>query len=179
MEEYLQVGILVKPHGIKGAIKVFPTTDEQKRFKKGQTFLLQHKTEKLTVKVESAQYFKQFAILKFEGIDTPEEINLYRNCPLLTDREHAAKLSKDEYFIADLIGLSVESDAGEAIGEVTDVITTGANEVLIIKAGGGTYDGTTVAPGTELLFPSIKECIKEIDFENGKIVVHIMPGLLG
>ncbi len=178
MQEYLQVGVLTKPHGIKGAVKVFPTTDDNKRFKKGQELLLEGKKESFTVKVETVQFFKQFAILKFEGINTPEEIGVYQGCPLLVDREHAVKLKKDEYFMSDLIGLPVYTEEEELIGEVKDVFSTGANEVLLIKAAGGTLGEYKVEKGQELLFPSIKECIKQIDMENERITAHIMPGLL-
>ncbi len=179
MQKELQVGVLTKPHGVHGAVKVFPTTDDTRRFKKGQEFILERKKERRTVKVEKVQTSGQFVVLKFEGFETPEEIAPYASCPLLVDREHAVALKKDEFFLTDLEGLSVYRDTdGALIGTVTSVMPTGANEVLIIKAVGGEYDGIEVAPGKELLFPSIKECIKQIDVPGGKIVAHLMTGLI-
>ncbi|MCR5282777.1 MAG: ribosome maturation factor RimM [Lachnospiraceae bacterium] len=166
--DYVCVGVLTKPHGVRGAVKVFPMTDDVRRFKKGQEFLLKGKKQTLQVKVETVQFFKQMVILKFEGIDTPEEIETYREAELLVDKAHRVGLKKGEYFISDIIGLSVVSDEGVTIGVVTDVLTTGANEVLVIRA----------EDGRELLFPSIKECILAIDPEAGKVTAHIMPGLM-
>ena len=98
MQKELQVGVLTKPHGVHGAVKVFPTTDDTRRFKKGQEFILERKKERRTVKVEKVQTSGQFVVLKFEGFETPEEIAPYASCPLLVDREHAVALKKDEYF---------------------------------------------------------------------------------
>ncbi len=178
MQEYLQIGVITKPHGVRGAVRVFPTTDDVKRFKAGQEYILQTRKGDIQVKVEKVQYIKQFAILKFEGIDTPEDAERYRECPLLVDREHAVKLKKDEYFISDLIGMEVISDENEKIGVISDVISTGANEVLVIEAYGGKVAGTILAKGHELLFPSIKECILKMDIDQGVVTAHIMPGLL-
>ena len=166
--DYVCVGVLTKPHGVRGAVKVFPMTDDVKRFKKGQEFLLQGKKQTFPVKVETVQFFKQMVILKFEGIDTPEQIETYREAKLLVDKEHRVGLKKGEYFISDIIGLSVVSDEGQPIGSVTDVLSTGANEVLVIEA----------EDGREYLFPSIKECILGIDTEAGVVTAHIMPGLM-
>ena len=166
MQEYLQIGVITKPHGVRGAVRVFPTTDDVKRFKAGQEYILQTRKGDINVKVEKVQYIKQFAILKFEGIDTPEDADVYRECPLLVDRDHAVKLKKDEYFISDLIGMEVISDEAEKIGVIRDVISTGANEVLVIEAFGGKVAGAEIPKGCELLFPSIKECIIKIDSDS-------------
>ena len=179
MQDYLQVGVLTRPHGVKGAVKIFPTTDDTSRFQKGLTFYLKGKREIRAVKVENVQFFKQYVILKLDCFSTPEEAALYQGCELLVDREHAVELKEDEYFMSDLEGLEVWTKQGQKVGVVTQVMPTGANEVLVIRAAGGEYDGVKVAAGTQLLFPSIKECIKQIDLEAGRITVHIMPGLLG
>lgn len=169
LEELLQVGILSSTHGVRGEMKVFPTTDDVNRFKKNKDYILGTKKGNMDVKVQSVKFFKQFVILKFEGIDTLDDVMQYKGCSLYVNREHAVKLKKDEYFIADLIGLEVVDENGERIGELTDVMQTGANDV---------YEITTL-DGTEYLFPAIKECILNIDMEAGVITVHVMPGLMG
>lgn len=179
MQEFLQVGVITKPHGIKGAVKVYPTTDDTSRFQKGLTFYLKDKKGTRTVKVENVQFFNQYVILKLDCFASPEEAAVCRGCELLVDRENALKLQEDEYFLSDLEGLEVVTEKGQTVGTVKSVMPTGANEVLIIRAAGGELEGVTVAQGQELLFPSIKECIKKIDFETGRITVHIMPGLIG
>ncbi len=178
MQDYLQVGVLTKPHGVRGAVKVFPTTDDRTRFKKGLTFYLKGKKETKTVKVENVQFFNQYVILKLDCFTTPEEAAPYQGCALLVDRENAVKLEEDEYFLADLEGMKVVTEEGIELGVVDRVMPTGANEVLIVRAFGGVFDGVEVPEGEEVLLPSIKECIKRIDPGEGRITVHIMPGLL-
>ena len=113
MEDLLQVGILSSTHGVRGEMKVFPTTDDVKRFKKNKDYILETPQGNKEVKVTGVKFFKQFAILKFEGFDTLDDILPYKGCRLFVTREHAVKCEKDEYFIADLIGLSVEDEEGK------------------------------------------------------------------
>lgn len=168
MEDLLQVGVLSSTHGVRGEMKIFPTTDDVKRFKKNKEYILETPKGNLDVKVESVKFFKQFVILKFEGIDTLDDILPYKGCRLLVNREHAVKCAKDEYFIADLIGLKVEDEEGNEIGTLTDVMQTGANDVYVIEN----------KEGKEYLFPAIKECVLNVDIKAGKVIVHVMPGLM-
>ncbi len=168
MEDLLQVGILSSTHGVRGEIKVFPTTDDVKRFKKNKEYILGTKNGNMDVRVESVKFFKQFVILKFEGIDTLDDILVYKGCSLYVNRAHAVKLQKDEYFIADLIDMEVFDVDDNYIGKLTDVLETGANDV---------YEITTEDDKT-YLFPAIKECIKKVDMEKRKITAYVMPGLM-
>lgn len=168
MEDLLQVGILSSTHGVRGEIKVFPTTDDVKRFKKNKEYILGTKNGNIDVMVESVKFFKQFVILKFEGIDTLDDILAYKGCSLYVNRAHAVKLQKDEYFIADLIGMEVFDEEDNYIGKLTDVLETGANDV---------YEITTEDDKT-YLFPAIKECIKKVDMDSRKITAYVMPGLM-
>ena len=168
MEDLLQVGILSSTHGVRGEIKVFPTTDDVKRFKKNKEYILGTKNGNIDVMVESVKFFKQFVILKFEGIDTLDDILAYKGCSLYVNRAHAVKLQKDEFFIADLIGMEVFDEDENYIGKLTDVLETGANDV---------YEITTEDEKT-YLFPAIKECIKKVDMDNRKITAYVMPGLM-
>lgn len=168
MNDLLQVGVLSSTHGVRGEMKIFPTTDDVKRFKKNKEYILETTKGNMTVKVESVKFFKQFVILKFEGIDTLDDILPYKGCRLLVDREHAVKCAKDEYFIADLIGLDVIDEEEKSIGKLEDVMQTGANDVYVIRGN----------DKKEYLFPAIKECILQVDVPNGFIKVHIMPGLM-
>lgn len=168
MEDFLQIGVISSTHGIKGEVKVYPTTDDVNRFKKLKEVYLDTGKEKLTLHPESVKFFKQFVILKFKEFGNINEIEQFRNKSLLVDRQNAVKLRKDEYFIADLIGLSVVTEEGDAFGLMKDVMQTGANDVYVVER----------TNGEEVLLPAIKECVKEIDIENEKITVHIMDGLL-
>ena len=116
MEERFQVGVISSTHGIKGEVKVFPTTDDVKRFKKNMELILDTGKEEILLSVESVKFFKQFVILKFKGIDNINDIEKYKSKSLYVTRKNAVKLKKDEYFIADLLGMNVFEDTGEPLG---------------------------------------------------------------
>lgn len=168
MEQLLQVGVISSTHGIRGEVKVFPTTDDVKRFKKLKKVILDTGREHLPLEVESVKFFKQFAIVKFKGIDNINDIEKYKGKSLLVDRENAVKLRKDEYFIADMIGLQVYTEEGEAFGVLKDVLETGANDVYIIDS----------PKHGEVLVPAIKQCILDVDIEGQKMTIHLMEGLV-
>ena len=168
MEQLLQVGVISSTHGIRGEVKVFPTTDDVKRFKKLKKVILDTGREHLPLEVESVKFFKQFAIVKFKGIDDINDIEKYKGKSLLVDRENAVKLRKDEYFIADMIGLQVYTEDGEAFGVLKDVLETGANDVYIIDS----------LKHGEVLVPAIKQCILDVDIEGQKMTIHLMEGLV-
>ena len=171
MEEYFKVGIITSTHGLKGEVKVFPTTDDVKRFKRLKKVTLdtgKARDAGTVLEIESVKFFKQFAILKFRGIDSIEDVERYRKASLLVPRSDAVRLKKDEYFVADLIGLTVRDEDGTEIGTLKDVIETGANDVYAID----------LRDGRELLLPAIKQCVLEVDVEAGFIRIHILEGLL-
>lgn len=168
MEDLLQVGAIAQTHGIHGEVKVFPMTDDVKRFQKLKEIILDTGREKMTLEIEGVKYFKKFVILKFKGIDNINDIERYKGKSLYVTRENAVKLGRDEYFIADLIDLEVFDEDGNYLGVLTNVIETGANDVYEVR----------FEDGREVLFPAIKQCILDIDMENRKMKVHIMDGLL-
>lgn len=168
MDKMLQVGVISSTHGIRGEVKVFPTTDDVNRFKKLKEVHLDTGKEMILLHPESVKFFKQFVILKFKEFNSINDVEAYKGKSLLVDRENAVRLRKGEFFIADLIGLKVVTEDGNSFGVMTDVMQTGANDVYVVKRD----------TGEEVFLPAIKECIKEIDIENGQITVHIMDGLL-
>ena len=168
MEDLLQVGAITQTHGIRGEVKVFPLTDDVGRFKKGISLILDLGRSRLDLEVETVKFFKQVVILKFKGYDSINEIENFVKKNLYVTRENAVKLKKDEYFIADLIGIQVVSDEGEELGTISDVLQTGANDVYEVE----------MADGKSLLLPAIKQCILNVDVENGTMQVHVLEGLL-
>lgn len=168
MEQMFQVGVISSTHGVRGEVKVYPTTDDVKRFKKLKEVILDTGREQKLLEIETVKFFKQFVILKFKGIDSINDIEKYKGKSLLVDREHAVKLKKDEYFIADMIGMRVVTEAGQAFGTLKEVIETGANDVYIID---------TKEHG-EVLVPAIKQCILDVDIENSTMRIHLLEGLV-
>jgi 16S rRNA processing protein RimM len=168
MNDYLRVGVISSTHGIHGEVKVFPTTDDINRFKQLKQVFLDTGKEQIELEVEGVKFFKQQAILKFKGFDNINDIEKYKGKDLLVTRENAVKLKSDEYFIFDIIGSKVITDEDIELGELSEVMTTGANDVYIVKT----------KEGKEILLPSIKECILDVDVENKIIKVHVLPGLV-
>ena len=129
MDDFLTVGVITTAHGVHGEVKVYPTTDDVKRFKKARELTLDLKTGKKRVKVNGVKFFKQFVILKLEGYDTMDDALSLKKVPLLVTRAEAVKLEKDEYFIADLYGLMVYDEENNLLGEISEIYQTGANDV--------------------------------------------------
>ena len=163
MEDFFQVGIVTSPHGVRGEMKVFPTTDDARRFKRLKEVIADTGKERITLEIEGVKFF-----IKFRGIDSCDEAEKYRKTSLLVSRENAVRLSRDEYFIADLIGLTVQNEEGSEIGVLKDVMETGANDVYVIE----------LHDGRELLLPAIRQCVLQVDVKAGFIRIHILEGLL-
>ena len=154
MEDLLQVGIITSTHGVRGEVKVYPTTDDPRRFRRLKEVVLDTGKEKMNLEIEGVKFFKQFVILKFKGLDNINDIEKYRQKSLYVTRKNAVRLQRDEYFIADLIGLKVQDEDGKELGEVE------------------------MADGKSLLLPAIKQCILNVDVENGTMQVYVLEGLL-
>lgn len=168
MEQFFRVGVLTSTHGVHGEAKVFPTTDDSERFKDLKTVLLDTGKEHMELEIENVKFHKNMVILKFKGFDTIEAIERYKGKDLLVSRENAVKLKKNENYIADLLGLPVITDEGSTLGTLKDIMQTGANDVYVVET----------ETGKEILLPSIRECILDVDLDKGQILVHIMDGLL-
>ena len=168
MEQFLQVGVISSTHGIRGEVKVFPTTDDPMRFKKLKKVFLDTGRERLELEVQSVRFFKQFAIVKFKGIDNINDIEKYKGKGIFVPREDAVPLDEDEYYIADLIGMEVFTEDGH-FGVVKDVMETGANEVYIIESD----------EHGEVLIPAVRQCVLDVNVEEKKMKIRLMDGLIG
>ena len=167
-EDMLRVGVITSTHGIRGEVKVFPTTDDPMRFKKLKACVIQLKRETVQLEVQSVKFFKQYVILKFKGYDNINDIEQFVKKDLMVTRDNAVKCEPGEYFICDLIGLKVVTDDGKELGTLTEVLETGANNV---------YEVTTTN-GKQVLIPVIDECILAHDMEAKTVTVHLLDGLL-
>ena len=168
MEDLLKVGVITTTHGVRGEVKVFPTTDPE-RFLDLEYVILDAGREMKKLEIRNVKFFKNLVILKFDGIDNINDIEKYKGKQLYVTRENAVELDEDEYFIADMIGLDVIDENDNHIGKLTDVMQTGANDVYVINMEDCE---------DELLVPAIKECILDVNVKDGFIKIHIMEGLL-
>lgn len=166
MQNRLQVGVITSTHGVRGEVKIFPTTDDPKRFESLKEVWMEHNSQEVKLKITGVKFFKKYVILKFEGFDAIEQIEKYKGKELYIDRKDAVELKKDEFFIADLIGLNVETTDGTNLGKVMQVLQTGANDVYVV---GGL--------SKEYYLPAIADCVKSIDLSEKKMIVFLMKGL--
>lgn len=167
MTKYLEIGQIVNTFGIKGMVKVKPFTDDINRFDRLETIYIKNKKGNKEYKIQEVKYHKQMVMLKLEGIENPEEAENLRGSYLLIDRDKEEPLEEGTYYIVDLLGLEVFSDEGELLGKVDDIFNTGSNDIYVVKD----------ELGKQILLPGTSEVIKDVDLEQGKITVHLIPGL--
>ncbi len=168
MVDCFKVGIITQTHGIKGELKVFPTTDDAKRFKNLKETILLCDNKEYALNVEQVKFFKEYVIVKFKEYNDINDVLKFKGGELYVERKNAVKLNKDEYFIADLIDMEAVSDDGLYKGKVVDVMTGASNDVYVIL----------LDDDRELLLPAIKECILKVDIDKRTILFHLMDGLL-
>lgn len=172
MLEYLIIGQLINTHGVKGELKATALTDDPNRFNKLKWVYIDFggaNNESLKkYNIKGVKFFKQFVILKFEGVDSIEEAEKLKGLYMKIDRANAVKLPKDSYFITDIMGLDVYDENNMLLGQLTDVIQTGSNDVYVVKD----------SSGKEILLPALKSVVKEVLLSEKRISVIIPKGLL-
>lgn len=164
MDKYIEVGQIVNTHGLKGEVKVNPWTDAPEVFEAFDEVYLADET---VYKIENVRYQKNCALLKLSGIDVIEKAERLKNKILMAKREIFDALPDDTYLVADIKGLTVK-DEEIIYGTVDDVITTGSNDVYIVKSEGR----------KDILIPAIKDVILEINVKEGYILVNMPKGLI-
>lgn len=167
MEDIFRIGVITSTHGLKGEVKVFPTTDDVNRFKKLKKCILKTPKGDIEVEKNSCKFFKNMVILSFKEFKDINEVEKYKNCELYVTRDNAVPLDEDEYYIADVIGMEVYEEESR-LGVLADVMQTGANDVFVVDLG----------DKKELLIPVIKDCVLDIDYETKRINVKLMKGML-
>lgn len=169
---FVAIGEIVASHGLRGELRVVPLTDFPKRFATTESVLLGaagREPEGEPVRVERASLHGRFVLVKLAGVETMEAAEALRHRLLFVPREEVAPLPKGRFYVFDLIGLSVVTEEGTPLGELTDVVENPANDLFVVRRGGGQRD---------LLIPALKSVVREVDQEGGRMVVRLLPGLL-
>lgn len=156
MKKFLTVGQIINTHGINGELKVYPLTDDVKRFKKLDKIYIDGNENK----VVSCKIGPKIVILKIENIDSIDEATKYRQKYIEVSREDAVSLKKGSYFIADIVGCHVVDENGLDYGEISDVIQTKNNDVYWIKGS------------RELLIPALKNVVVNVNVEDKKVIIR-------
>ena len=168
MTKYLEIGQIVNTFGIKGMVKVKPFSENLKRFDELKKVYIENKKVKKEYEIEEVKYHKDMVLIKFKGVDNPEEAELLRTSYLVVDRKTQEPLEEGTFYIVDMLGLEVYTDEGELLGNLEDIFNTGSNDIYVVKN----------ELGKQILLPAIADVIKNIDMENKKIIVHLIPGLI-
>lgn len=163
--EFIVIGQITKPHGVRGEVKVKPHTDEPKRFTWLEQVYVGESSPRLMA-VEKARVSQSAVLLKLTAVNDRTAAEALRGEWLMVPEEEAIPLEADEYYLFQLEGLAVSTVEGELLGTLISVIETGANHVFVVQGEQG-----------ELLLPDIEEVVREIDFENGRMIVNLLPGL--
>lgn len=167
MEDYLRIGVLTSPHGVKGEISVYPTSEDLDRYSDLTDCFLLIKGEMKPVKVTGCKYKKNMPVLKFEGIDDRDAIEALRGTELYVDREHALDLDEGEYYLADIIGFKVSAD-NVIIGNIEDYFENAADQtIFVVKCN----DGTTK------YIPDIEEFVLDVNMEEEIVYVKLIKGM--
>jgi len=169
MNDRIAVGVIRKPHGVRGEASIEPWTDSAERFQELESVTLVSPDESSTreVRIESVRIHGERALLKFTGVETPEEVQKLHNWTIEIPEEEARALEEDEYFLHDLVGLTLVDAQGRERGVVTDVYEGGGAMLLSVKR----------ADGREFELPFAAQLCTEIDLNRKRMVVELPEGL--
>lgn len=160
----IEVGKIVNTHGVRGDIKINPYIDDVEAFRDFEFIYVND----IKLKIKGVKFVKRNPILSIEGIDSVEKAEKYRNISAYVDEEMLPELSDNEFYIKDILGLSVLTEEGETLGTVTEVYKTGSNDVYeVLKED-----------GKKFLIPAIAQVVKEIDIRNKKMIIELLEGLI-
>lgn len=164
--DYISIGIIQKPHGIRGEVKVFPKTDFiEERFKKGKHIILDLNSKKTPQIIETVRMHKGSVLVKFKGLDSLNDVEFFHRGELFVEREALHELSEDEFYFVDLVGCQVFVD-DKPLGDVVEVMETPAHPILRVKG-----------QERDILIPFVERFIVAVDIEAKTITVDWMEGL--
>lgn len=167
-QEYFEIGQIVNTFGIKGFVKINPFTDDLERFEELDSVLVVKNKELIEMQIEEVKFHKNLVLVKFKGIEDINMAEKFKGCYIKIPRDKARKLPEDTYFIADLIGIKVYDDNGNLLGKVQDIYNNKSHDIYVVKDD----------LGKQILLPSTKEVIKQIDLDEDKMIVHLIDGLV-
>ena len=167
MNDYFEIGKIVNTVGIAGELKIFPTTDDAKRFGFLETVSIMLNGMLIEKSVKNVRYHRNLVMMKLDGVDDMDGANALRGGVIVVDRANALPLAENEYYLKDLVGLAVSTEDGENLGVLRDVIFTGANDVYVVGDG----------LGKDILIPAISKCILSVNIAGREMVVRLLEGL--
>jgi len=169
MIDYLKVGKIVNTHALQGEVRVISGSDfKEERFKKGAKLFIDYNEQHIPVEVKAHRVNKKFDLLKFVGMDHINDVEKYKGCELLVDASELEALEGDAFYFHEIIGCVVKTEDGTRLGEIDDILQTGANDVWIVRQKGE----------KDVLIPYIEDVVKHVDIENKMITIELLEGLI-
>ncbi|MBB1086701.1 ribosome maturation factor RimM [Limosilactobacillus fastidiosus] len=167
--KFYNVGKVVNTHGIRGEVRVIPTTDfVDKRFAKGaKLYLDESQGEPVELTIESARPHKGSLLVKFVGYDNINDVEVFRNHKLMVSEKDQQPLEDGSYYYHQIIGLTVKTVDGRELGKIKEILSPGANDVWVVQR----------PKQSDLLLPKIDDVIKNVDLEKGIVEVELLEGL--
>lgn len=169
MVDYLKVGKIVNTHALQGEVRVISGSDfKDERFKVGSQLFIDYNGEYLPIKVKAHRVNKSFDLLKFVGMNHINDVEKYKGCELLVDATNLSALDDEEFYFYEIIGCEVKTTDGVVLGEIIEILQTGANDVWVVKRKGE----------KDALIPYIEDVIKDVDIANKTVTVELLEGLI-
>ena len=168
--DYLVIGQITKPHGVRGELRVEVTTERPERYLELEEVLIAKNERQTpqTVEIDSVRFHQGKALVKFVGYNYRDQVEQFRKWLILVPTEQAIPLEEGEFFYYQLIGMEVVTDEGVSVGEVVEIIQTGANDVFVLSH----------PEKGEILIPDTEEVVIDVDRDSRKITIHVILGLL-
>jgi 16S rRNA processing protein RimM len=168
LPDYIDIGQISRPHGIKGSLRVQPLTDDPNRYRQLRRVFLSHDdVNRFPFHITSVKISQRLIILHLQGIDSYDEAELWRKAFVQIPREECLPLPQGQHYHFEIIGLAVVTTTGETIGHIVNIESYPANDVFVVQKNDREY-----------LIPYITDVVKKIDTENGIVMIEPIEGLL-
>ena len=165
---YYKIGTIVNTHGLKGELKILSVTDfPELRYKKGNQVYIAAKDSKIPVTIKTVKLQKNMYLVTFKNLEDINLVEKYKGLDLMISEDNQQELNQDEYYYRDIVGLTVETEDGQNIGTIKEILSPGANDVWVVNRKGQ----------DDLLLPVIDDVIKTVDLAEHKVIVELMEGL--
>jgi len=170
-EKFYTVGKIVNTHGLRGELKIVPTTDfPEERFKTGSELVIEHEKldDRVVVHVESARIHKQTYLIKFKEFHDINEVEHFKGGLLKVSSKYLNELEPGEFYYHEIIGCKVVTDDGKELGVIREILSPGANDVWVVHQ----------ERGKPVLIPYIDDVVKHVDVKEKRVIIHLMEGLI-
>ncbi|MDX1686502.1 MAG: ribosome maturation factor RimM [Candidatus Promineifilaceae bacterium] len=167
---FLVIGRVARPHGVRGEVRVEIYTELPERFTWLDVVYMSRRPDDpdpRPVPVKGVRFHQGYALLKLDRYETRSDVEALRGAWLMVPGEEALPLEEGEHYHYQLEGLEIYTDQDVYLGQLTEILETGANEVFVVQG-----------PQGEVLLPNITEVVQEVDVAEGRMVVHLLEGLI-